>query len=276
MIWGYAGVWSGDYEIWKLEDKLMGQLQFVVDHGFKSTGFPLKELRDPVRHDQVAAFVAEHDLQLTVHPYPRWFEHSEDELKRAGDEFIADLTAFKDVLRVPICITTPGKVHRFLDEPNLQQQLDHLSNVLAPIAKECHQLGCPLGMENHGDYYGSDLAELCRRVPHLGVFFDTGNTFLIGERPIPAAEAVAPYTIGTHFKDHLVQPCKSPLRFEIEGASLGAGHVGLAEIYAILKEHAPNPDKLVMQWELVPPKDMNGLDSLEESWQFIRSLETTV
>jgi hypothetical protein len=27
-----------------------------------------------------------------------------------------------------------------------------------------------------------------------------------------------------------------------------------------------------MQWELIPPKDMDGWDCLEQSWTFIRGL----
>jgi sugar phosphate isomerase/epimerase len=143
---------------------------------------------------------------------------------------------------------------------------------MAPLAKACKDMGRPLGIENHGDFYCSDLVELCERVPGLGIFLDTGNCYLIGEKPLPAAREAAPHTIGTHFKDHMVSPAPGPLRFEIHGAVLGQGHVGLRQIYDILAAHAPAPDKLVMHWELVPPKDMNGLDALEQSWVFVRSL----
>ncbi|MFW5789599.1 MAG: hypothetical protein ACOCW3_06650, partial [Spirochaetota bacterium] len=45
------------------------------------------------------------------------------------------------------------------------------------------EIGLPLAWENHRDYYVSDVVELCRRVPNMGLFLDTGNTYLIGERP---------------------------------------------------------------------------------------------
>jgi len=59
----------------------------------------------------------------------------------------------------------------------------------------------------------------------------------------------------------------------IGGAPLGRGHVGLREVYGYLKELAPDPDNLVMLWEMVPPRDMDPFECLEQSWQFVRSLE---
>jgi len=272
MIWGYAGVWAKDYGVWDQEDRTMARLEFVVKHGFKSTWFPLQEMRDPKRRDQIAAFVAEHGLRLTVHPYTRWFQDDQDAIQRKTDEFARDLENYKDLLRVPIVTMAAGQVHRFMDHPCLEEQMDHLGTVLTPVAEACHEIGCPLGIENHGDYYCSDLAQLCQRVRHLGIFLDTGNTYLIGEKPIPAAREAAPYVIGTHFKDHKVYPDVGALHFVLEGASLGHGHVGLAEIYQILRDGAPHPDDLVMHWELVPPHAENALDSLNKSWEFIRSL----
>ena len=65
MIWGYSGVWPGAFGVWK-GDQLMNMLNFVADHGFRSTGVGLGMMKEPARRDQVAAFVAEHDLRLSV------------------------------------------------------------------------------------------------------------------------------------------------------------------------------------------------------------------
>jgi len=170
--------------------------------------------------------------------------------------------------------TLVGKYHRFMREPSLQEQMDRVPSVIGPIAYACHEFGCPLGIENHGDYYASDLVELCRRTPFLGIFLDTGNTYLIGEPSLPAIRAAAPLTIGTHFKDHHVWPEKQtyPLRFEIGGAVLGEGDVGLREAYDILLAEAPNPASLVMMIEMVAPQPMLPGECLQKSLAFIRSL----
>jgi sugar phosphate isomerase/epimerase len=157
-------------------------------------------------------------------------------------------------------------------DPTLSQQLDRLAEALTPVARVCHELGRPLGIENHGDYYTSDLVELCRRVPHLGIFLDTGNTYLIGERSVPACREAAPLTIGTHFRDHYVHPDPHSLTFVIDGAPLGQGDVGLAQVYRDLLDLAPPGRRLIMHWEMVAPKGMHPRDCLEESWRFVRSL----
>jgi hypothetical protein len=79
--------------------------------------------------------------------------------------------------------------------------------------------------------------------------------------------------VGTHFKDHLVQPNVDNLRFEIRGSTMGEGDVPLRECYQILKENAPHPVRLVMELEFIPPDDLDPLVSLDKSLAFIRSLE---
>ncbi len=273
MIWGYAGVPCGEFNWWD-GDSLLNKLDWMGHNGFESTGVPIAEMRDSRRRDQIVELVERHDLKCTVGPHVKWCEVDADTVKRVCDEFIEDLRTYRDLLRVPICTTTPGGVHRFLREPSLDEQMDMLARRLAPVAAVCKEMGCPLGIENHGDYYGSDLATLCQRVDGLGIFLDTGNTFLIGEKSVEGCRDAAPYTIGTHFKDHYVAPHKqSPLSFAIGGAPLGAGDVGLREIFHDLMRLAPEPDKLVMQWEMVPPKGMDGNECLAQSWAFVRELQ---
>ncbi len=272
MIWGYAGVFPGEFEIWK-GDQTFRKLEFMAANGFASTSISLTELQDPERRDRIARFVADHDLQLSAHLYHRFFRDDLETLQRKTDEFLKDLDTFGDLIRCPIVTFCAGPVHRFMESPSLEEQMDLLATVCGPLAKGCHELNRPLGIENHGDYYCGDLVELCKRVEHLGIFLDTGNCFLIGEEPIPACRQAAPYTIGTHLKDHLVHPDPKELKFVLEGCPLGSGHVGLGQIYQDLIQLAPNPPGLILQWEMIPPKEgMDAWECLKQSWDFIRTL----
>ena len=271
MIWGYAGVFPGAFKVWD-GDTTMNKLNFAVDNGFESCSMGFGELRDPARCDEVGRFIADHGLKVSAHPHVRWMDPDLDEVRRQIDRFYEDMRAYRDVLNAPIITTGAGRVHRFMDDPTLEEQLDRLAEVFTPVAQFCHEMDCPFGIENHGDYYCSDLVELCQRVPHMGIFLDTGNTYLIGEKSIPACREAAPYTIGTHFKDHRVHPQPRGLTFVIKGAPLGEGHVGLEQVYKDLLELNPDPDRLVMQWEMIPPKDMDPYECLERSWQFIRRI----
>ncbi|MCW8133684.1 MAG: sugar phosphate isomerase/epimerase [Planctomycetota bacterium] len=271
MLWGYAGVFPGAFNVWK-GDPVMNKLRFAAEHGFKSTALGLGEMKDPARRDQIAQFVADHDLRISTGAHLKWLSDDFETLRRGVEDFIQDLEAYGPLLRTPIVTTGAGAYHRFMRAPSLAEQLDRLAEIFTPLARACHQMGRPFGIENHGDYYCSDLVELCKRVPHLGIFLDTGNTYLIGEQSVAACKLAAPYTIGTHFKDHVVHPDPKTLTFVIEGAPLGEGDVGLREIYLDLIQRAPNPRGLVLQWEMVPPKTMDPFECLERSWSFVKTL----
>ena len=276
MIWGYALPWfeaflDGD------DDPLMAKLRFLVRHGLRATHISLREVGEmrEERRASLGEFLESNDLHLVPTVWFNYLDADGDAVHRNTERAISSLREYVGLLRAPIVTTGVGRYHRFLRDPSLAEQMDRLPAALAPLAKACYEMGCPLGIENHGDYYCSDLVTLCQRTPHLRIFLDTGNTYLIGEQSLLAIRAAAPYTIGTHFKDHHVWPEKEtyPLRFEIGGAVLGEGDVGLAEAHAILAEHAPQPDRLVMLMEMIPPRPMDPMECFQKSLAFVRSLE---
>jgi sugar phosphate isomerase/epimerase len=275
MIWGYALPWFSEF----LEpdaEPLMAKLRFLTAHGLRATHISLLEVSqmDEAQREHLGRFLADNDLHLVPTVWFDYLSADAEALRRNTDQAIAAIREYAGLIRAPIVTTGVGRYHRFMREPSLSEQMDRLPAALAPLALACHEAGVPLGIENHGDYYCDDLVELCRRTPHLRIFLDTGNTYLIGERSLPAIRAAASLTIGTHFKDHYVWPEKQtyPLRFEIGGAVLGEGDVGLAEAYRILVEHAPDPARLVMLMEMIPPRPMEPRTCLDRSLAFVRSL----
>lgn len=275
MLWGYALVWMPHY-MKRDTDPLMAKLKFLVDYDLQVTGIGLGEVAqmDEARLNQVGQFLSDHDLALHVYAGADFMNPDIDAVRRQIDDNIERLNRCYQILRVPLVTMGVGSYHRFMREPSLAQQMEHLAEVLPPLAAGCSELGIPFGIENHGDYYCSDLVELCQHVPHLSIFLDTGNTYLIGEAPMPAFEAAAPYVVGTHFKDHHVRPCPDarPLHFEVGPSIIGDGDVPLRECYHLLLEKAPQPDQLVMEIEFIPPSDIDPLESLERSLNFVRSL----
>lgn len=269
--WGYAGVFPGDFNIWK-GDPFTNQLNFMIEHGFQSYHLGMSIFDKPEKLAQAAEFNKEHGLSLVLGFHGDYFTEDRAALTQLGENFLRNLEKHGRELCVSIVTTGAGRIHRFKRQPNLEEQIERLATALAPVARGCRDLGCPLGIENHGDYYCSDLVELCGRTPGLGIFLDTGNCFLVGEQPVPACCLAAPYVIGTHFKDHFVHPDPHELKFVLEGSPLGEGDVGLRQIYTDLLAFAPEPSSLAMQWEMVPPKGMNAFECLERSWAFVRSL----
>lgn len=278
MIWGYALVWLKQY-LERDTDPLYAKLKFLKHYGLQTTGISIQavDAMTEAERDRLGAFLADNDLALTVRPNIDYFHADIDETRRQVEQGARLIEKYRDLTRTPLATIGVARYHRFTREPSLQTQMDRLAEILPPLAAACHSIDLPLGIENHGDYYCSDLVELCQRVPHLGIFLDTGNTYLIGEAPLPAFEIAAPYVVGSHFKDHHVRPCPDarPLHFEVAPAITGDGDVPLRECYALLKARAPHPDRLVMEIELIPPDGIDPIEIVERSIAFIRSLEAT-
>jgi sugar phosphate isomerase/epimerase len=277
MLWGYALVWMGQY-MRRDPDPLMAKLKFLADYGLQVTGISLSEVKemDEARLNRIGQFLSDHDLSLHIHAGADYMNSDIDQVRRQIDEQVEGIARYHEVLRTPLVTTGVASTHRFMREPNLAQQMERLAGVLPALAAGCHDVEIPFGIENHGDYYCSDLVPLCQTIPHLGIFLDTGNTYLIGEAPMPAFEMAAPYVVGSHFKDHHVgpRPEARPLHFEVGPSIIGDGDVPLRECYRLLLEKAPQPDKLIMEIEFIPPSDIDPLESLERSLAFVRSLET--
>ncbi|KPK65029.1 MAG: hypothetical protein AMK73_04160 [Planctomycetes bacterium SM23_32] len=276
MIWGMMmSGWMGGL-VPDGGDRYGAEIEVLVANGLQASQWGLRALAqmEPERRDRLAEALRERDVRAVLAFGLDWFTEDAGALRRGIEETIAGIEGLAGPMRTPIVTTAAGSTHRFVREPSLEEQMDRLAEGLAPIAEACHRLGCPLGIENHGDYYASDLAALCERVPHLGIFLDTGNTYLIGERPLPAAEAAAPCVVGTHFKDHYVRPNKKarPLCFEIRGAVIGEGDVGMRDVYETLARGAPDPEGLVMVLEIDPVEGMDQPEALARSLEYVRSL----
>lgn len=276
MLWGYALVWMSQY-LQRDPDPMMAKLKFLVDYDLQTTGFGVEEIDrlDEAKRDQIGQYVADHSLAIHLYAHAPYMNTDTDRVKRSIDESVQKIEQYHRLLNCPLVTMGVGDYHRFMRDPSLAQQMARLAEVLPPLAAGCHSLGIPFGIENHGDYYCSDLVELAQQVPHLGIFLDTGNTYLVGEAPLPAFRAAAPYVVGTHFKDHHVQPRPDarPLHFEVDASIIGDGDVPLRECYQILVENTPNPEKLVMEIELIPPSGIDPIEILERSLAFTRSLE---
>ncbi|TSE10888.1 sugar phosphate isomerase/epimerase [Mesorhizobium intechi] len=96
--------------------------------------------------------------------------------------------------------------------------------------------GHVLAIENHQDFTSQELVDFCTLGGEgVGVTFDTGNTFPVGEAPLDFTRRIAPHVRHVHLKDYRVQ-------FTTEGyrlirCAIGDGAVPFAELLAILAEH---------------------------------------
>ena len=251
------------------------EVNFAAEYGFDCLPLSFSTLNAMTEKEREEFYDLSIKSGITFHPveHMKYLSMSADEVKARAELWESGLERHKRFFSAKITTTGASAGHRFDRLMPLETKLEILSKSMTITAEVCARNGYPLAVENHGDYYCSDYATLCQMTPNLHIFLDTGNTYLIGERPVEAFEVAAPYTIGTHFKDHFVKPNPSTLHFELDGAPLGSGDVELKKCYDILMQKAPNPQGIIMEVELVVPKDSDPIQGMETSIDFINSLE---
>ena len=96
--------------------------------------------------------------------------------------------------------------------------------------------GYVLAIENHQDFTSQELVDFCALGGEaVGVTFDTGNTFPVGEAPLDFTRRIAPYVRHVHLKDYRVQFTSEGYR--LIRCAIGDGAVPFAELFAILGQH---------------------------------------
>lgn len=182
--WGYALIWLGQFMILDA-DPWIAKLKWLKKYGLRDTGINIREL-DQLPESQQSAifdFVASNDVGFTLAVWPDYLSPSLDDAKRQADESVKLVEKYREKVRARICTTRVAKVNRFTKEPSFDFQKERLWQLLPDLAEGCQSAGAPLAIENHGDYYVSDLVPFFEEINSLYLFLDTGNTFLIGEQP---------------------------------------------------------------------------------------------
>lgn len=256
------------------DDPQKAQLELMAGHDLHVTTWRAGELleMDPARRDELAGLAEQFGVRIGLGIGLNPFVDDPDEIERAQQRALEAVRTLAPMFRSPVC--TGGLRHdSFTRDPAVEEQICRASEAWAPVAEAAAEAGCPVGLHNAG-HYCSDLAELCRRTPGLGILFDTANPWLAGERPVRAARDAAPHAVGTHFKDHYVWPNKKarPLCLEMRGALIGSGDAGIAEIYRILAAEAPRPGRMAMMMEIDPVEGMQQHEALAACCEYVKSL----
>ena len=107
---------------------------------------------------------------------------------------------------------------------------------LATYAPMAQDQGVCFGIENHQDFTSQELVDLCTEAgPAVGITFDTGNTFPVGEAPLDFARRIAPLVRHVHLKDYRVQFTDEGYR--LVRCAIGGGAVPFKGIANILAQH---------------------------------------
>ena len=103
----------------------------------------------------------------------------------------------------------------------------------APLARD---QGVSLAIENHQDFTSQELVDFCHEAgAAVGICFDTGNTYPVGEAPLDFARRIAPLVRHVHLKDYRVQFTDEGYR--LVRCAIGDGAVPFKGIVDILSKH---------------------------------------
>ena len=114
-----------------------------------------------------------------------------------------------------------------------EQMLGHARATLKVEAHRAADVGLPLAIENHQDLTSEELIDIaCESGGNVGLVFDTGNPFAVGEDPIAFAVRAATWIRHVHLKDYIAQFTSDGYR--LVRCPIGDGCVPLKEIAEML------------------------------------------
>lgn len=120
-----------------------------------------------------------------------------------------------------------------------EEMVVHGRQTLRREAVRAADAGLVLAIEDHQDFGSEELVEISESAgEHVGIVFDTGNPFAVGEDPIEFARRAAHRIRHVHLKDYVAQPTSEGYR--LVRCAIGDGCVPFAEIAALLASHTPS------------------------------------
>jgi sugar phosphate isomerase/epimerase len=112
----------------------------------------------------------------------------------------------------------------------------HAGRVLRAAAPMAEDAGVTIAIENHQDLGSEELVAMAEAAgPSVGIAFDTGNAFAVGEDPVAFAGRAAHRIRHVHLKDYRAQFTGEG--FRLVRCAIGDGSVPFQEIARALRPH---------------------------------------
>lgn len=117
--------------------------------------------------------------------------------------------------------------------PDWRRRFDHARRVLIREAAAAHDDRLTLGIEDHQDLGSEELLALAAEAgDNVGIVFDTGNPFAVGEDPVAFARRVIHRLVHVHLKDYRAQMTAAGYR--LIRCAVGDGCVPFDEIVDVI------------------------------------------
>jgi sugar phosphate isomerase/epimerase len=116
------------------------------------------------------------------------------------------------------------------------EMVAHAKATLAREAPRAADAGITIAIEDHQDFGSEELVAMAEAAgENVGVVFDTGNPFAVGEDPVAFAKRAAHRIRHVHLKDYRAQFTNEGYR--LVRCAIGDGAVPFAELRDVLSAH---------------------------------------
>jgi len=239
-------------------DPMVGRVYRAAELGLSVLGvsFVQEADRAPEHLQEVAEAGAKKGIELRLGGGGGEFGNPDREVRERELERAVNSLLYLNKhtgIRYSMVANRPMSHNRWAPIPPLDERIDMIGEYLARMADAVAPVGMVLGLENHCDYRGHEIAAMLRKAnrPNMMAQIDTGNPFTVFEDPIDCAHAMAPYVVSAHLKDIRVTPLVGAPIFgaRTETVPLGKGHVDNVAICQILQDKSPDPASLALMME---------------------------
>lgn len=244
-----ARIGFDDYTIGHRELTPGETLEFARSHGLDGVQFlepsVLDRGLDPSRLAEVRRRANALGLYLEVGlPSPNPVRRSRAEGRTvSAAEHAGDLARHVDAVAALGCrharVYVGDRHDRFRTDTRWPQQVSATAEVLRRLAPRLRDLGMKVAVENHADLTVDELLALVESLgPEVaGVTLDTGNLAMRLDDPVRAVEKLAPWVLGTHLKDCVLERSPRGLRWQVR--PVGSGVLRMPDLLAPLLKANP-------------------------------------
>ena len=157
-------------------------------------------------------------------------------LTQAPGETLAAVIALARVIGAPLVrlgLTPVLEGSRAAWGARWSEMVAHAKETLAREARRAADAGLAIAIEDHQDFGSEELVAMAESAgPNVGVVFDTGNPFAVGEDPVAFARRAAHRIRHVHLKDYRAQFTGDGYR--LVRCAIGDGAVPFDEIREVL------------------------------------------
>jgi 3-oxoisoapionate decarboxylase len=176
-------------------------------------------------------------LAATLPPVPRicsyWLQHQPGETLDEGIRAVAAIGG--SLIRIHLTPVLEGARSR--QGAGWHTMLSHARATLRREARKAADAGLTIAIENHQDLGSEELLTFAEEAgDNVGLAFDTGNAFAVGEDPVAFARRAAHRIRHVHLKDYVSQ--FTPEGFRLIRCAIGDGCVPLRELGELLGDDA--------------------------------------